>query len=96
MPMPLAVKLIEARESLGLTLSEAVDQMPNTGYGTLQHLEGRAKMNGALRTPPEPSTIQIRTAVDIVYVYWPAIQLVDLVPEVEDLYFSTECWDVEE
>jgi hypothetical protein len=76
----LSEKLISAREDRGWTLSEAAEKMPNTGYGTLQHLEGRSRKEGALRSPPTPGSIQTRTAADLIVAYWPAIKLKDIVP----------------
>ena len=46
----LSRKLIRARESSGLTLAQACALMPNTLYGTLQHLEGRSKKFGKCLT----------------------------------------------
>jgi len=76
----LSRKLIRARETLGLTLSQACERMPNTTYGTLYHLEGRAKSGGKLRAPAVGEEMQLRTAVDLATVYWPDVALHDLMP----------------
>lgn len=76
----LSRKLRRAREELGLTLSQAVKLMPNTGYGTLQNLEGNATLLGERRSPPDPGAIQFKTVVDLVTTYWPAIQAKDIMP----------------
>lgn len=76
----LSRKLIRARESSGLTLAQACALMPNTLYGTLQHLEGRSKKFGKPRPPPDPGTVQIKTVVDVCATYWPAITVSDFVP----------------
>ncbi len=79
----LSLKLIEAREKCGYSRYDAAMKMPNTRYQTLWHLEGRAKG----KKPPSGPDISLKTAVDIVQVYWPEIQLDDLMPEINTLRF---------
>lgn len=69
-------KLRKAREDAGLGLNEAVKRMPHTSYGTLYHLEGR---NSKVR-PASPSEVRVKTVVDIIVCYWPAIRLRDFMP----------------
>lgn len=76
MDKPLSQRLIHAREMAGLTLYQAAARMPDTSYQTLWHLEGRAKD----KKPASGPDVALKTAVDIVTTYWPAINLQDFIP----------------
>lgn len=84
METKLSRKLIYAREMAGLSLYQAAARMPNTSYQTIWHLEGRAKD----KEPAGGPDVKLKTAVDIVTTYWPAIQLDDFIPECDTIHFE--------
>lgn len=79
----LSKRLIEAREGAGLSLYEAAEAMENTSYQTLWHLEGRSKRH----KPASGPDIKLKTAMDIVLTYWPAIKAKHLMPAATEIEF---------
>jgi hypothetical protein len=68
----------EAREKRGWSIFGAACRMRGVSEQQLRNLEQR----GATR-PTDPAHVRVKTACEIIRVYWPDVQLTDFVPDTD-------------
>ena len=68
----------EAREIRGWSLTKASNHMEGVSEQQLRNLEGI----GATRDT-DPAHVRVQTAMEIIRVYWPDVQLIDFVPDTD-------------